>query len=156
MKACEKGFPLLIEYCSTFDSFDVNQKNKSGETLLYKASAFGNSEIVSFLCSLDDVDVNILTISNETPLYIAVVNHQTPIVDILLSKKSKELNINCKCGYQSLTPMSFATQNNMNDIVLKLHEAGAQTDIPDIANLTAVQYANMWSNTEAYNIFTQK
>lgn len=61
------------------------QDHKSGCTLLFKAVAFGNYEVVEYLLDLH-ADPDIQNIYGETPLHQAVENGNDKIINILLER----------------------------------------------------------------------
>jgi ankyrin repeat protein len=67
------------------DSFDVNQKNSTGHTLLHAVVINGNYDSVLY-CLKKGADVNARNNKQQTPLHLAYMHGDQEIINLLESQ----------------------------------------------------------------------
>jgi len=117
---------------------DINEVSEGGETALVATLRGVNSEDMVELLIQNGADVNLPGWNGYTPiLYVAESYPNLKILDLLINAKA---NVNYQNKY-GLTALMLAVEANNRDVIIKLLEAGADINIKDHANNTAIYYA---------------
>ena len=67
-----------------------------------------------------------------------------------------KIDINAICGVEKMTALCCAVQNNQKKIVLMLLKDGADPFIPDVAGITAIQYADLWNKVDLLPLLSER
>lgn len=109
-KENKKKYYSMIDIILENDEFDVNAKNKQGDTALHLAVLFEDKVVVRKLCKNTNVNLNTLNDHNQTPLQLAESCDNQDIIRIIqnLNSQRKNLekastNVTCK-PYDNITP----------------------------------------------------
>jgi ankyrin repeat protein len=121
---------------------DINIQDIKDNTPLHIAVITGNIEILNILLS-HGADVNIPNINNVTPLYLAVIRNNIEMVKLLLTNAKIDVNISY--------PLYIAIENNNIEIVRLLLSHGANVNIMEIDDITALYLTVEKDNIEIFN-----
>lgn len=99
------------------DLKNINAKNKSGETLLHRAAAYGDSDLVEFLLS-QGADPNIKSTSGLSPLHLACSEGHEEIARCLIKYNADPTAKN----NSNFTPLTMAMSTGKLALVKMLHE----------------------------------
>jgi ankyrin repeat protein len=160
--------------------FDANTLDPQGQNGLYLALREPSLKVAQVLADWPKTDVNLLNAQGESPLMIAALKGQTDIAAILI-KKDADVN---KTGWAPLhyaatsghlaimslllenhayidaespngsTPLMMAAQYGSASGVKLLLEAGADPLLKNRLGLSAIDFAQRASRTEAVEIIT--
>ena len=118
---------------------EVNNAAKRGNSItpLHLALAKGNLEIVVLLLNAG-ADVNAKVIDGTTPLHWATLGCHSKVIQLLLTQAIADINSQSSHG---ATPLHYAARNGNIECVRHLLAAGAQKEIKDTTNCTALDRA---------------
>lgn len=116
--------------------FDVNAKNRFGETALMIAAQNGNKNIVEMLIA-SGANVNAQNSYGSTALIKATCLHENEVVELLLDHGAA-INAQSEDGN---TALMWAANNAYNDMLELLLERGAAIDARDNTGRTALYMA---------------
>jgi ankyrin repeat protein len=132
---------------------NVNETNNNGETALMRAVRNSKVDNVKLLLESGadlNIATNIATNNGTTALmYVADNYHNSQILDLLINHKA---NLNSKNKY-GMTALMMAAKTNYQEGVSKLIEAGADINLRDTNNKTALSYARL---QEIEDLLTKK
>ena len=116
------------------DMNDLNQADKSGKTLLHRASEKGFITVVEELIQYAIVDVNIKDKKGKTALHYASENGHWQVVKELLTDSKIDVNVQDKKGK---TPLHYAYNET---VVRELLRKGGDLTKPDKKGKTPMDY----------------
>lgn len=123
-------------------AIDPNKKiGDQGVFPLFMAAQNGHLDVVNYLLGIEGIDVNSAMVSMMTSLHIAVHCEQTDVVRAILAKKDVQLNVKAILNGHNYTPIHFAVNQNLVEIVNLLLTANAETTIKDQFGLTPLDLA---------------
>jgi hypothetical protein len=128
---------------------DIDEEGE-GESGLYRAAKNGNLGIVNAIIQRNP-DINIQTDFGDTPLHIASRNGHTDIATALINAGA---DVNAQ-NIENETPLHLAVVtvgDNYNDVIHKLIDHGARTDITTLNGNTALDLAEINNNEGAIKI----
>lgn len=109
------------------------------------ASKFGYTKIVELL--LDKIDINIVDVEGNTPLMLACKGKYSDIIDLLLNYANEnEIDIVNEINNNKQTPLMFACESNLYNVVLKIIDLCTDINHQDCNGLTALMYCIKNSN----------
>ncbi len=120
------------------EGVDVNQQDRSGNTVLMVAADHGRTEVVRELLLTPGIEVNAASLMGRTPLVEAVRSGQTAIVRLLLG--SPEIDMN-QVGWLGRTPLMWAVIYKNPVILGDLLNAGADSSLENLRGQTALSFA---------------
>lgn len=135
-KVVEEGHIDRVKKLS--EQIDINAQNKYGWTALIYAALKGHEDIVKFLLRIPSIKINIQNDEGETALMTASAWGHENIVKLLLGVA--DININAQDRYGN-TALMFAVTNDRENITKFLLAAGANPDIKNNKNQTALDLA---------------
>lgn len=115
----------------------INEKGKSGDTILHQAAGIANQKTVRLLIE-KGADVNAKNEREETPLYRAACMRYTKNVEVLIENGA---NVNA-VNLMGRTALHIACTMSAKEVVEELLKAGADTEIKDELGAKAIVYAN--------------
>ena len=115
---------------------DLNLKNATGESALFKASTQGRSDVAIYLSGLSGIDLNAGDTSNITPVWAASAGGADGFLDIVQSLVAHHANLEIAGGYSQRTPLAQASAMGHVEIVKFLVASGANRQAKDGAGQT--------------------
>lgn len=140
-----------MEDCELFVTagMSVNVSDSSGTPLLCVAARSQRPEMIDFLMKNDG---NINAVSKDrgySPLMDSVWRNNAELVKTVVSYKP-DLNLVCNDGQ---TPLVLAVGNGNEEICDVLLRYGADPDVKDHMNMSAIQYAKLFKKEAIVKIF---
>lgn len=135
--------------------FDLNQKDKNGDTPLIVASRDGGFSIVQFLLTLDSepqIDLNLTNKEGDNALITAVKGNRIDVVRYLVENDQIQLNHLNSSGFSAL---HIACQNDYVEIAsLLMYSDGIDVNVKsEINGLTPLHVTVMKNNSQREVIF---
>ena len=117
--------------------YDINQRDKNGNTALMTASELGKLKFVRFLL-LNDATINLRNNIGQIPLHAAAQNGHNEVISALVEHGAK-LNMPDMDGN---TPLMLAVIANKPETVELLHKLGASLNYHNAKGETALRIAD--------------
>jgi ankyrin repeat protein len=117
----ELGNEAIVKWLLSTGKFNVDAKEKNGQTPLSRAAENGHEAVVKLLLSTGKVDVNAKDKDGQTPFWWAARNGHEAVVKLLLSTGKVDVDAKDKDGR---TPFSLAAVKGREAVVKLLLSAG--------------------------------
>ncbi|WP_339046383.1 ankyrin repeat domain-containing protein [Candidatus Mesenet endosymbiont of Agriotes lineatus] len=153
----EENYHNIIDVMLENNIFNINARDKKGDTALHLAVLFQNYKVVEKLVKNKNIDLNILNNEGKTSLQLAEENKNVLIVDIIEGKDNQlikatvkgdldkikrllndgaNINVRCEIFYDRInqirfdgdTPLHIAAHFGHLDVMNYLIDAGADLD----------------------------
>jgi len=139
--------PGLYDLFNGFSKKNINRRDSSGQTQLYKACREGSLRTVRKLLQ-QGADPDIADHEGLTPLHVAAHWGETAIVEMLL-KNGANPNADAGTGWTPLHSAALSGGMKLRaDVIGLLLGAGAKNDIPDGNGWTSQDYMQLWQQDE--------
>lgn len=130
--------------------FDVNTRDKNGNTALHVAVAHSQIAVINLLIKYDAL-IDAQNNKGLTPLHLATSKGILSIVKTLIKHKA-EVNIQTRSG---LTPLHCARSGDVN-LLEVLVKAGAFVDAQDERGATPLHFAALRGHDDAINVLVKR
>ena len=121
------------------DHVDLNVKNATGESALWKAATQGRTDVVEFLAGVAEVDLNSEDTSGITPVWEAAAGGADGYIESVKSLVARHAHLEVRGGYGQRTALAQASAQGHLEVVKFLVLSGASRSAKDGAGLTPVQ-----------------
>ncbi len=136
-RAVDQNQWKCVQILRQFDA-DVNAKDVTSFTALHIAANKGFLDCIEELIKFDHIDVNAANDKKNTPLHQAAHQGHTECVKSLLQFPSVDIN---SVNSSNKTPLHRAVEQNQWKCVQILRQFGADVNIKDAVNFTALHIA---------------
>ncbi|WP_133128698.1 ankyrin repeat domain-containing protein [Legionella nagasakiensis] len=144
--AVTHGHRELVEYVVAQDGVDINRPDAKGRSALHFAVRAGDLELVQYLLA-HGADVNHSDNDGITALHLAAQLGNNDIVQTLITQEGIAIDaIENEFGY---TPLHIAAEENHEDVLIGLLNAGADKEQQNESGYTPLQLALQRGNEAA-------
>ncbi|MHA1938945.1 MAG: ankyrin repeat domain-containing protein, partial [Candidatus Thorarchaeota archaeon] len=130
---------------------DVNVKDETGMTPLFRAVSGGHADVVKVLFNAG-ADVNSGNKQGVVPLFGALWTRDSTMVELLLERGA---NVNAKHTQYGYTPLHWAVMMDSKEVVALLVARDAEVDAKDTRGRTPLDLANQRGHTEIVDLLRQ-
>lgn len=118
---------------------DLNVKNSTGESALWKAATQGRSDVAAYLVTLPGVDLNSQDTSGISPVWAAAAGGADGYLNIVKSLVAHHANLETAGGYNQRTALAQAAAMGHLEVVKFMVASGANRFAKDGAGLTPAE-----------------
>jgi len=138
-KGKEKEF---LEISSSLS--DINEQDKMGQTLIWKAVSYNRAEILQYLLNAG-ADPNIPDKEGFPPFHLAILNGNIHLVQVLFKKKVN-IDVLDSYGNNGIFRALFSNKRSVFHIIVFLLKNGVDPDQPNHSGKTPREIANLIAN----------
>lgn len=150
--ACASGYKTtkIVRYLLEKKVFINKMTNIYQYTPLFSAVVFRNKEIVELLLADPHIDINLCSKQGQyTPFMEAILDRLSDITALFL--KCPQTNLNAR-NFRGETPVHLAARMGETGILEKILEAGADVNLRDHRDRTALMYSVMYDMRQVTKI----
>ncbi|ESL11431.1 hypothetical protein TRSC58_00817 [Trypanosoma rangeli SC58] len=131
---------------------DPLQKDYQGYSAFFLAVQANNLPLLLMLCEYYPLDTKERDVEDHSLLHWAAYTNSLAICQYLVEKCHVDLNA---CDSNGRTPLIWAAREGYAVVVEYLVSLGARTDVADVDNYTAIQYARFRNHREVVYVLTK-